>query len=373
MPSSPKILVTSAAGRVGRDTVKQLLQDGHEVRAFVHRQDWRSDELEAMGAEVVLGNLFDFNDLANAMTEVRQAFHIPPFAPHLLHNTMLVCLAAQKAGLEALVLLSGWNPSPEHPSMLTREHWIANNIARWMPDVSVIHLNPGIFAFTYLLTVPITRKLGVLPLPFGSGANAPVSERDIARCAAALLSNPSAFAGTTWRPTGPALLTPSDVADILCDVFDRRVKYQPISFKMFSKAARAMGFSDFDSYNLRHYAKEIAEGAFAIGAPTNHVMQLTGAPAESFRDTAARYAADVKRLAPNVHDTSTLGAMGFMVKMLLTPAPNFRDLAAFEGHARLSAPHLGHQNPDWQAAAKNERLLLLDRANPMPDQPGHVT
>ncbi|MDU8913179.1 NmrA family NAD(P)-binding protein [Aestuariicoccus sp. MJ-SS9] len=366
MPNPSKILVTSAAGRIGRDAVAFLIEAGHEVRAMVHRRDDRAAELGRMGAEVVVGNLLDYRDVETAMQGVDRAFHIPPFTPHLLHNTMLVCLAAQAARLESLVLLSGWNPSPEHPSMLTREHWIANNVARWMPDVAVIHLNPGIFAFPYLLTTPITRKLGVLTLPFGDGANAPVAERDIARCAAALLDNPQRYAGTSWRPTGPALLTGTDVAAVLTQVFGRPVRYRPISFRMFSKAARAMGFPDFDSHHLRHYAEELANGAFAIGAPTDHVARLTGRPAESFATTAERYARDVTRLAPNVRDASLPGAVGFMLRMLLTPAPDLRQLDSFEGHARLASPRGGHQNPRWQAAAAEGRLLLEDGPAPAP-------
>ncbi|WP_120634567.1 NmrA family NAD(P)-binding protein [Ruegeria sp. EL01] len=234
-----------------------------------------------------------------------------------------------------------------------------------MPDVGIIHLNPGIFAFTYLLTTPVTRKLGVLPLPFGDGKNAPVLERDIARCAAVLLDDPNQYFGTSWRPTGPELLSGSDVAGILSNVFGRRVKYQNISFRMFSKAARAMGFSDFDSYNLRHYAEEIRSGAFAIGAPTNHVETLTGSPPENFAVTAERYAADATRLAPNVRDRSLLGSVGFLIKMLATPAPNFRSELSFEGPAHLAAPLLGHQNAQWQAAAADGRLLL----QPGPDEP----
>ncbi len=69
------------------------------------------------------------------------------------------------------MLLSGWNPSSAHPSILSRAHWIANGIARWISDVGDVHLNPGIFAFAYLLTTPVTRKLGVLLLPDGEGAN----------------------------------------------------------------------------------------------------------------------------------------------------------------------------------------------------------
>lgn len=370
MPSHPLILVTSAAGRTGRDTVRLLRAEGFPVRAFVRRRDARAEALERLGAEIFVGNLFDFGDLTAAMKGVRRAYHCPPFAPHLLHNTMLVCLAAQEARLEALVLLSGWNPSPSHPSALSREHWIANNVARWMPDVGVVHLNPGIFAFTYLLTLPVTRKLGMLPLPFGQGANAPVSALDIARCAAAILANPAPYFGTSWRPTGPELLTGKDVANILGEVLGRPVRYQPVSMKMFAKAARAQGFPDFDTCHLRHYAAEIAEGAFAISAPTDHVERLTGAPPETFRQTATRYASDVSLIAPNMRDVSVLGALGFMLRMMFTPAPDYAEQSRAEGAARLSKPLLAQENPEWQSFAQAERLMLL--GDPVPERLSEV-
>ena len=359
MSIMPKVLVTSATGHIGQHAVRLLIENGYSVRAFARRDDWRSQALAQMGAEIFVGNLYDFRDLSKAMSGIQRVFHIPPFAPHLLHNTMLTCLAAQDAGVEAMVLLSGWNPNPSHPSLLTREHWIANNVARWMPDVDLIHLTPGIFAFTYLMTLPVTRRLGALPLPFGDGLNAPVSERDIARSAVALIDEPRKYAGTTWRPTGPKLLSSSDVAEVLGEVLGRKVKHQPISFKMFTKAARAMGAAQFDMYNLQHYVEEIRQGAFAIGAPTDHVAQLTGSPAESFAVTAQYYADDVRRLAPNLRDLSTLGALRFMAKMLLTPAPDFADFAAADGSTRLTDPKLGHENPAWQASAKTGRLTFL--------------
>lgn len=155
-----RILVTSAAGRTGSETVRLLLEMGYEVRAFVRTNDARAEALKKMGAEIFVGNQCDFRDLQAALKDVQRAYHCPPFAQNLLHNVMMFCLAAEEARLEAMVLLSGWNPHETHPSVLSREHWIANNVARWMPSVKLIHVNPGIFAFAYLMTLPITAKLG---------------------------------------------------------------------------------------------------------------------------------------------------------------------------------------------------------------------
>ncbi len=61
-----KFLVTGATGETGRYTVQRLLEKGHSVRAMVHRQDERADALRNEGAEVVVGDLFEHDDVIRA-------------------------------------------------------------------------------------------------------------------------------------------------------------------------------------------------------------------------------------------------------------------------------------------------------------------
>ena len=51
-------------------------------------------------------------------------------------------------------------------ALVTREHWIANNIYRWMPNVDVIHVNPGFFAVMYLFGLPMIVHFGMLVGPW---------------------------------------------------------------------------------------------------------------------------------------------------------------------------------------------------------------
>ena len=122
--TKPRILVTSAAGRTGSATVLQLLEKGFPVRAFVRREDERSDRLREAGAEIFVGDLFDLRDLRRALTGVARAYHCPPFGPNLLYGSMAFAIAAEETGLEVAVLLTAWNPHPTHPALLTREHWV---------------------------------------------------------------------------------------------------------------------------------------------------------------------------------------------------------------------------------------------------------
>ncbi len=352
--------MTSAAGRTAAPAILALLEKGFPVRALVRRADARSEALRKAGAEVVVGNLFDYGDLRRALVDVQRAYYNPPLTPNLLHGTMLFALAAEEARLETVALMSQWNPHPAHPVPITREHWIANNVLRWMPNVDVIHVNPGLFAFMYLLSLPMIVHLGMLPLPFGDGLNAPPSNEDIGRVAAGVLADPGPYLGKCYRPTGPELVSPQDVAEILTGVVGRKVKYRDVPMEMFLKAATAQGFPAFDLAAARYYAQDHRGGAFAVGAPTTHVEEITETPPESFEVIARRYVAQPDLIGYGVRAGTKLGALAFMMKMMLTRAPDLDRWERERGHPMLAAPLLAHESDEWRAAAEQELLLLQD-------------
>ena len=357
--NKPRILVTSAAGRNSSAAVLELLRKGFPVRAFVRRTDVRSETLRKAGAEIFVGDLFDLSDLRRALVDVQRAYHCPPFAPNLLHGMMLFALAAEEAKLEVVALMSGWNPHPAHPALVTREHWIANNIYRWLPTVDIIYVNPGIFAFMYLLGLPAIVHFGMLVGPWGDGLNAPPSSEDIGSVAAGVLAEPAPHIGKCYRPTGPKLISPHDIADVLTDVIGRKVKYQDASPKMFLKAATAQGISAFEIAHARFYFEEIRAGAYAVGAPTDHVQEICGRPPEPFETIAQRYIAQPDLIAPGLRAGTKLGALAFMVKMLLTRAPNLDRWERERGHPMLQEPVLAHDSRVWREAAEQKKLLLL--------------
>ena len=357
--TKPRILVTSAAGRTGAAAVLQLLEKGFPVRAFVRRRDARSEVLEKAGAEIAVGDLFDLRDLRKALVGVQRAYHCPPFAANLLNGAMLFAIAAEEAKLEVVALMSGWNPHSTHPSIVTREHWIANQLYRWMPSVDVIHINPGIFAFLYLLGLPAIKHFGMLVAPFGNGKNAPPSNEDIARVAVGVLANPGPHVGKSYRPTGPELLSPHDIAGILTNVTGRKVKYKDSSMKMFAKAAKALGASEFEIAQIRYYAEEIRHGAYETGAPTDHVERITGRKPESFESIARRYLDNPSSIHPRFSKGGKLAAFAFMFRMLLSRVPNFDQWEREKGFPVLNEPVLAHESEEWRATAERQELNLL--------------
>ncbi len=274
-------------------------------------------------------------------------------------DTCCFALAAEEAKLEVVALMSGWNPHPTHPVLLTREHWIANNVYRWMPSVDVIHVNPGIFAFLYFMGLPAVAHFGMLMLPFGEGLNAPPSNEDIAAVAAGVLAKPDGHIGKRYRPTGPKLISGHDCAEVLGRVLGRKVSYRDVPTKMFVKAAKAMGLSNFVVAGVRHYMEEMRSGTYAVGAPTDHVEQVCGRPAEDFEVTTRRFVEHPELVWPGLKIGSKLGALGLMLKTMLARVPNFDQWERDQGFPMLNEPVLAHNSEEWRATAEQQELNLL--------------
>jgi len=355
----PKILVTAAAGRTASAAIHALLAQGFPVRAMVRRHDARAERLRDAGAEILVGDLFDYRDLERALAGVQRAYHCPPFGPNLLHGAMLFATAAEQAKLEVVALMSGWNPHPAHPSALTREHWIANQVYQWMPSVDVIHVNPGLFAFTYFLGLSAIVHFGIFMAPFGEGMNAPPSNEDIGRVAAAVLARPEGRIGKCYRPTGPQLISPRDAAAAMSRALGRRVVYKPSSVTSFLKAAIAGGANRFELASVRHYVAELGGGAFALGAPSGDVEELTGRPAEDFESIARRYFAEPDLIAPGMRAGTRLGAFGSLLRMLFTRAPDFDRWEDEHLLPRIRSPELAQDNEAWRRYAAAGQLYLL--------------
>lgn len=61
------VLVTGATGKIGGAVAAQLLEKGVPTRALVHRIDVRSDRLRAMGADIVIADMFDILQVQSAL------------------------------------------------------------------------------------------------------------------------------------------------------------------------------------------------------------------------------------------------------------------------------------------------------------------
>jgi uncharacterized protein YbjT (DUF2867 family) len=203
--TNTRVLVTGATGKVGGAVAAQLLQRGVATRALVHRNDARSARLRAMGAEIVVADMLDIQQVQAAVDGVDRLFFSLPYHPHGLDSAVSFAVAARRSGVQAVVALGQWLASPEHPSLMTRQHWLADKVFQMLPDTAHVAVDPGFFADNYFQVLPFAAQLGILPMPMGGWRNAPPSNEDIARVAVGALLDPHRHDGRAYRPTGPTL------------------------------------------------------------------------------------------------------------------------------------------------------------------------
>jgi NAD(P)H dehydrogenase (quinone) len=336
MTNHEKILVLGATGKTGNATTRQLLSKGIPVRAFVHRIDERSDHLKQLGAEIIAGSLSDFSAVATALHGVKKAYFVAPWIPEQLNLAMTFAVAAAQSDLELIVCVTQWLGQPQHPAIATRQSYLTDQVFDMITNIDVIKINTGWFADNYMQPdlLAMIAQLGLFAFPLGNGKAAPISNRDIGRVVSAALINPHPYIGKTLRPTGPALLSPKELAQTFENVLKRPVKYDDISEKLFLKALGAMRMPTHMQAQIIHYVRDYQMGAFA-GA-TSVVKDMTGQEAEDFETIARRYITRNPITRPLL--SNKLKALSGFASLLLTRAVDLKQFERESGYPVLKQP-----------------------------------
>lgn len=291
--AKPKILVTGATGGTGVAVVNELLLKGFPVRAMVHRHDARSEDLQRRGVEVVKADLYSVDELMSALQGVQRAYYLPLIEPYMIQSAAAFAVAARESRLEHIVQMSQWTSHRAHPTAMTRQTWLVDQLFATIPGVAHTIFNPGMFAHNFLRTMDFAALLGIFPVLSGEGRAAPVSNEDMGRVAAVLLADgPERHAGRSYRPTGPKLLNGREMAAIVQGVVGHVVMPLNLPIWLLGKVAQQQGIDPYQISCLRYYMEDMKRGTFSFeGGVTTVVQELTGSPAESFETTARRYAA----------------------------------------------------------------------------------
>ncbi|AWY38426.1 NAD-dependent epimerase/dehydratase family protein [Pseudomonas putida] len=269
------ILVTGATGDTGRRTIEILTAKGVPVRALVRKEDERSAELRAMGAEVVLGDLLDLNAVRSALEGIRAAYFVYPIAPGLIDATARFAQAAKEAGVEAVINMSQISARREAKSNAALDHWTAERVFDWS-GLAVTHLRPTYFAqwLTYPHWRSHIRDKDQIRLPFGDGRHAPIAAEDQARLIAAILQDPTPHQGKSYTLHGPVELSQQGVADAIGEVLGRKISYQPISIEEYKEELLGAGLPAFLVQHLGEVALDYQHGVFE--GEDSIIAQVTG-------------------------------------------------------------------------------------------------
>jgi len=293
------------------------------------------------------------------MAGARRAYFCFPNEAGYLKAATIFTVVAARQNLEAVVAMSQWLSNPNHPAVNTRETWLADRLFELLPGTAVTFINPGFFADNDMQVLPFAAQFGLLALPYGSGLNAPPSNEDMARVAAEILARPEGHAGKTYRPTGPKLLSPQDIAAILAKVLGRKVTYRNAPMWLLSRIMRNR-LSPYVLSAYEQYVIDYQKNAFAAGAPTDVVRIITGRQAEDFETIARRYVSKTPEARRSFATQFKL--MLELIISILRPAPRTAPYLALSEFSERSHVALSADSPEWrqsheQQASHQERKL----------------
>ncbi len=290
-------LITGAGGGVGsvsRRVVELLLHDGEPVRAMVHRDDERADQLRALGAEVVVGDLTRAGDIVAAMQGAgRMFFNMSVSADYLLATTEVCAVAVERGQLDAIVNMSQMTVSQmtltsTDESHHQRLHWLDEHVLNWS-GLPVIDVRPTAFLDNPLFTIlatPSIRDRGVLVLPFGRGHTSAIAADDVARVVAALLRNPAEHIGNVYELTGPEVLDINGLAEQYTRALGRAVSGEDVPYEQWQHEVLApIGLPEHIQQHIATMARLHREDRY--NRATDDVERITGRPAQTVEQYVA--------------------------------------------------------------------------------------
>ena len=227
-------LVTGATGDTGRPTVKLLRENGYRVRALARREDQRAQDLRDLGAEVVIGDMLNLNDMRKALKGATGAYFVFPLADGLVEASVVFAQAAKEEKLELIVNMSQKQSRPVAHSPATTKHWLTEQVFTWS-GVPTVHLRVTFFA-EWLLYIAHLIRQGRYTTPFDAESRfAPIPASDIARVIVGTLEHPEKHAGAAYQIHGPVEYSHQEIADVLSKTLNKPIHFEQVTVAEFLK------------------------------------------------------------------------------------------------------------------------------------------
>jgi uncharacterized protein YbjT (DUF2867 family) len=271
-----RIFIAGAAGNIGSALVEELDRDG--IVAGVHSPE-KAETLAGKGVEARVFDFADADSMARAMDGCDRLFLVLPFREELARYGRLAVDAAKAAGIEYIVRSSGYGASSDAHWRLGREQGMVDQFVE-DSEIPFTTLRPNSFMQNFIGPLAPMVRSGVIALPEEDYAVSYIDVRDIAACAARLLTDGEGHTGNSYALTGPEGLTLHQVAGKIAAAGGITVTYTPVEEEAFIRDLDTNGVPDWNRNMLVSLSRVVKLGM--MGNVTQAVEYLTGTPARSF-------------------------------------------------------------------------------------------
>jgi NAD(P)H dehydrogenase (quinone) len=281
------LLVTGAAGNLGRHVVERLLEmSAGRIVATTRTPDKLAD-LAKRGVEVRQADFTAPDSLKKAFAGADRLLLISTgdlFPEGLrLGQHRAAVQAAVDAGVKHVVYTSGPAPHPTPKGSLINDHYWTEQALAASPLEWTI-LRHHIYTDFLVGTLATSLKHGVLTGSAGDGGNNYVTRADCARADAAALA--ADFNGKRILDiTGPGPVTPAELASIASELAGKPLRYQNLSRAEHEKMLLSFGLPPFLVDALASFDEAQSQGHLAIRSPA--VQELTGKAPMSVKEFLA--------------------------------------------------------------------------------------
>jgi uncharacterized protein YbjT (DUF2867 family) len=264
-----KIVVLGATGTVGSKIVKILLEERENHVTVMARYTDRLKQFESMGADVITGDVNDVNTIVDAFKNADSAFLILPdnvkaknTRAYQRQITSNYIEAIEKSGIRYIVNMSSLGSHMHEGNGImggTGEQEVRLN---QLKNVNVVHIRSAYFMDNFLRTIGLVKSKGINgTVADGDHAIPMVATRDVARIAAAYLSNLNFKGKSVHAVMGPRDYTYREFTAIIGKAIGNpQLPYVQIPAEQARKVFLDNGFSEDFTDNLIEMGMAIQTG-----------------------------------------------------------------------------------------------------------------
>jgi NADH dehydrogenase len=246
MGGFPVIMVTGGTGFVGRHLVRELVNQGYPVRAFV-RNIPKAREILPENVELVKGDITDrdslnkacegINTVINLVSIIRETDELT-YEKVNVEGILNAVISSEQAGVKRFIHLSALGAHDNALYRYTYSKWLGEEAIK-QSGLNWVILRPSvIYGCGFNFFDRLLQAVKLFPPPFvpvpgrGTTLFQPIAVEDVVKCLIKALKSP-AMSGQVYEIGGPEHLSYNQMLEMLLQVEDiKRVKLKIPMFLM---------------------------------------------------------------------------------------------------------------------------------------------